>query len=876
MAQKVLDLDAEEGEQPERKTPARLAPVKSQNTDVLTLSNDPEILLKQGAFLLGEKQAKNVHRLDPNMCRVALDVFLRRKNREVRLAKVPDPFKTLEGIMSEFPGLTKTNSAEIKKRLARWKPDAPLRDEGFDSRERPEDIEPEPIENKEVQTAPDGMEVNVYNVKGSTPVAESNPRRRDGPSVGEIKEIEPAITPITDLIGDRPPRNLTDLYHRWPIEGDDRYHIRVERTKPRTFQGVQVAGLVAEIRGRRVTEAEIQHVYGGAEYKLQLYGPDPRSRQSNQDGEFKIKALTEPFTLIVPVYPPNMMALPGTENNNMQQPSQPFGGMPKITNASDAAIHKVDTQHTQYMFEQQQAKELEAAKAQNNLFTIFDRQAAENLKHEREESRRREERSEKQLEAERIAREKQEQALKEAKDASGDTLLKLFEKLGPDRQGEIQRATDYYKGQLEVVRHSFEDQIKAMRDRHEGDLRRADERQKDGEHQYRLLLEQERMGHTKTVETERSSWANRERDLREHFDKQLIAAEKQHQQRVDDMKERHATELRGLEKMQLQMMNTIKESFDVKSNVSDQTHKMMLQNTLERLEDARGEAQRAREEADDAKDLGKQLERMEQQASLLGYEKKDADAPRGWAEKLAVTAGAGISQLMSNANEWLPAVMEKRQQQQLQMAQLQAQNPRPQMSPQQQAAVQQQQRAAAMRQQGGTDQGRANQVFRTRGAQWGSEGQAPPVSASMANEDLGFRESTPPTPPPAQKEAVQPKPAEESEVVNTEGHEAEEMPSMFPKKFVDAFTEEGVGILLVQVEKQIQLQVDPAGFANIYVPQFPEQAQLLFQQFKPEEVVEMIRGIKGAEKSPILRREGGKWLQALWKAIPKVLAAQTS
>ena len=102
------------------------------------------------------------------------------------------------------------------------------------------------------------------------------------------------------------------------------------------------------------------------------------------------------------------------------------------------------------------------------------------------------------------------------------------------------------------------------------------------------------------------------------------------------------------------------------------------------------------------------------------------------------------------------------------------------------------------------------------------------------------------------------------------------MQSMFPKKFVDAFTEEGVGVLLVQVEKQIQLQVDPAGFANLYVPQFPQQAQLLVQDFKPEEIVDMIRRIEGAEKSPLLRREGGKWLQALWKEIPKVLAAQTS
>ena len=146
-----------------------------------------------------------------------------------------------------------------------------------------------------------------------------------------------------------------------------------------------------------------------------------------------------------------------------------------------------------------------------------------------------------------------------------------------------------------------------------------------------------------------------------------------------------------------------------------------------------------------------------------------------------MTAGAGISQLMSNANEWLPAVMEKRQQQQMQIAQLQAQNPRPQMTPQQQAAVQQQQRAAAARQQQQpqpqqpSQQQQANQVFRTRGAQWASDGQPAPVSAPVANSDLGFRESAPPQPPPPpaqKKEVAEPKPAEQSELVNTEGHEA--------------------------------------------------------------------------------------------------------
>src|SRR5690606_23025254 len=117
-----------------------------------------------------------------------------------------------------------------------------------------------------------------------------------------------------------------------------------------------------------------------------------------------------------------------------------------------------------------------------------------------------------------------------------------------------------------------------------------------------------------------------------------------------------------------------REAMDVKTTVSETTHKLTLKQLEERLEDAREEAARAREEAEEAKELTTVLEKAERQAPLPGFEQKDADEPKGPWERFAATAGAGLSQALSNANEWLPQMMEAnraraQQQQAMMMAQ---------------------------------------------------------------------------------------------------------------------------------------------------------------------------------------------------------------
>lgn len=842
--------------------------------DVFTLSGDPEVLEEQCNFL-GIPFDKARY-LTPRDCRVALDTLIRIVVRKAKTAGELDLFAAAERHMEEFPGLTKTNSAEIKKRI-----------ELFRTGKRVDD----PLESSQgQQIAPNGEEVKLYFEGGEEDIPQPKKLRRDGVTVGRIKEIAtPPMMTNEDLVGDRPPKNLVDLYHRWPIADNPQYFIRIERTKPKAYQGINTAGLVAEIRGRPVTEAEIQQLYGGSEYELTLYGPDPRSQGKEDTGEIRIKALTEPFKLVVPIYPPNLFALPGTEQF-MQTPLnnlQPFGTAQRPTTPSDAAIHKTEKQHEQYMLDKQEKQQAEENKAASSFFGIFAKQNEAQLAYEREQLRRKEDESarkeklyEDRIAAEKARREKQEEDLRRTKEDSTHSMFKMIKELGPDRDGEIRRMVETHQLQISTLRAAFEDQIKAMRDRHDSDLRRSDERLKDLESQYRLLIEQDRSSHQRTLEEERRSWDKRERDLREQFDKLMISQEKQHVQRVEDMKERHQTEVKGLERSQTQMMGIIKESFDTKLAVSDQTHQMLLKQAEDRFNDIQEESRRLREEAAELKDLPTMLEKARASAEALGYSKSDADAPKDWKDRAVSMLGSGITQFLSSADSWMPQVIEQRQQKQVVMAQLAASNQQQQQQQQQERIRlqhQQQQQAMAAQQRRAAQAAAAPfagppatpatetpgnaPMKRTSGAQWASEGQSAPRPVELPSQPLvGFQEATKAQtattdPPSTEISAIKPAPVASDEEIQV------------PAKFVEAFTYEGAIQFLFAAEQQIKNRQEPAGFAALFTSKYRMAAEKLVQNFTPEEVVSAVKGIDGLEMSPILTRAGQKWLQELWRDL---------
>lgn len=737
-------------------------------------------------------------------------------------------------------------------------------------------------EDDEDEVSPVRMDgdVRVYHEGGTYPPDNPDPYKRDGITVGPIMEREKP--PHEDLVGDHVPQTLEDLYGRWPIVKDTNYYLRIVRTAPKKYQGVDATGLVAEIRGQKITEAQIQRHFGGKEYEVTLYGPDPRGRV-DAEGEPVIKALTEAIKIVVPALPPNLAALPQEtmqQFNMIPNPMNPYGpvAMPPTT-AADAHIVKANASYFADITKLQQAENEKRLAASEKITTGVMNFMSESQKLQLNQAKEDAERRERLLQ-EQIKELKTQLELAKnnttavaaevakSKDESHRGLMEFVAKMGPDKEAEIRRLSDYYTQQVEVLRRSHDDQIKAMRDRHDGDLRRADERVRDTESKYQQMLEQERSQSRQMLESERSQWAMREKELREQNDKQLTAERQMTQQRIDDMKERHASELRQMEKAHERELRTLQEANGVKATVSDQTHKMALQQAEQRVQELQAQIEELKAELEEAKDIPTQLEKMEHTASILGYEKKDASEPKTPLDRFLSTAGAGVSQFLGSANEWLPGLMAQRAQAQQaaaaaraalpppQQRRMQApQQPIPQQGPAQQQPAPQQQRV----------------VRRQTGAQWAEQGvriQPPPQAEERA--PLGFQPpDTQGTPAPTTTSTPPPPPAAENMT-----QEEQENKSPFPPKFREHFPDEALVAFLVQVENQINNSTPATSFADLFLMQYPEAADRLVSNFTANEIIAAVAAMEGSETAAILRRDGKKWLQRLFVELRKGLDAR--
>jgi hypothetical protein len=380
-------------------------------------------------------------------------------------------------------------------------------------------------------------------------------------------------------------------------------------------------------------------------------------------------------------------------------------------------------------------------------------------------------------------------------------------------------------------------------------MRRSDERLKDNESFYKRLLEDER-----------SKYAERERDLRSEIEKIRREERDLAQQRLSEAKERFESEMRQAEKGHEREMRSLREAWDTKMSVAEKTNQMTLSTLQERLRDAQEEADRVREEAKESADPVKVMEKAKAQAEAMGFEKKD-DAPKTALDRFMSTAGAGLSQALSTINEWGPQMLAARAAGAAGapgVPQLPPPMPRPGLN-----------RALPGRQLRPNQQPQQPQRKPTRAVVWATEHVRPPVQQELPDTPLGFQPVEEPRPavempaPPAQASAPVEAPNQA---------EAFEFPPL-PEKFTAVFSKEVIFGFLLQAEQAINNVIDPEVFADQIFAQFPVEAATLADSFTADDVLETVRGIEGADASPILRRDGMKWIGDLWDAMAKRKAA---
>jgi hypothetical protein len=711
----------------------------------------------------------------------------------------------------------------------------------------------------------------VHSTGDKVPATDPMASRRTAPTVGPIESR------VEDLVGDRPPRTLADVYARWSLlgrRGGEDFYLRVERAYPKKFGGIDVNGYLGEIRDVVCNEEQFGRFFGKGQYQLQLYGPDPKGRRDDDGGRL-VKALTDVFTIDIPdIYgPPKLVPMPskpkgqhhpqeGTMFPGQPNPLNPFGtgqfGMPTPTTQADAAVHKTSLDFAASMMGQRQ-RDLEERERQirsadggnagappKHVFEFIgqaNRQQAEAMRNDadaRERILRHQlDRSEK--ERERVMEEVRE--LKRTVEngrasASGDAL-----EIAKLRDGDAQRLHEHYRNQLDNAQRSHDDQNRSLKEAHEAEIKRERDRFTEQQTYYdRQLAEERRRAQDREKELKDEGERVR-REEREQADKRVSEAEKRAEERLKDQENQHQRELR-----------TTKETYESRVDTTKTKMEFELSHTRERLEDARQEATKAKEEAEKAKDPVTAVKEFEAKAKELGLEKPDPGEPKTMWDRFAAAAGSGVGQALANTDLSTLAGA-------LRGAVVPGARPGPQQMPPGQRPQQLPPGQRAPQQRGPS----------SRAMQWASEGARipgptaqpqPPQVVQQEPQPRPVQPAQPEPPAPAPAQAAQPEPpAQQPEQA------APQQIQLPTHRLREVFGDEPIVQFIGNVEQAINTGFDPGEFATMFFAQFPGDAGKLATDFGPDDAVTFVKGIPIAAASPVLRRDGKKWLEKLWESM---------
>jgi hypothetical protein len=800
------------------------------------------------------------------------------------------PFKAYSQMSPRERGMAKAQWAKrLRKEARKRRIDeeeflAMTEDERATAREKNPEQEPPPkkrarknktngaaptLEAVAAKHAPQEPAPVVSTTADQVPPTESDPRRRTHMSIGPIKPVEGE-----DLVGVAAPKTLQDIYARWPI-GDGQHYLRVERVQPKVWQQLPVAGYLAEIK-EPITEEQFQRFFGGKEYAVTLYGPDPKGRQDPNTGLPVIKAKTDPIKIHVPMLPPNLAVLPAakpTKKEEVEQMGQhnPFAtlfgagqaGVPMTP--ADATMHRTTMDFMGGILKRGEDESRELRRELDKRGNMSDgalRVIGDTNKAAMDASARAAEAREKvlneQLSEARAERRRLEEKIdRMAQNGKGDgEALKTLEILNPQAAAAdaLNSAKERHADELRHTRETHSETLRALKDRHKEEMDRARERERDTEDRNRRKVEDLEKAAEKREKELKEEIDRVRRDEREVAETRVKETEKRYEDRIRDVKEQHDRELRMNEQHSTTRLDTQKATLEMAKN-----------NAEERAQAAREEAERARQEAEDAKDPIKVKEKAEGLAEAFGYEKKDENAPQTAGERLAAGVGLGLGKALESAQDWLPGTLKE-------VAQIRAghtpgqpgtpQLP-PGMTPAQAAAM-----AAAQQQ---------PPRRRTRAVAWASQGGVPVAGAQpkVPQGDVGMSglaESQPAQPAPAQPAEAAPPPTGNA----APGPEAQPAQPVQPVNapeppVIQRLREAGIGPELVaqfrqEVEMAIETGFSADMFAERFVKAYPEPSLQLSTRVQPNDVFEIVEAMGGAG-SPILRRDGKKWVETLWEGL---------
>lgn len=488
----------------------------------------------------------------------------------------------------------------------------------------------------------------VYTANDDLP-PEERPMQRDGFTVGPIQP--PDGMDLPDFAGRPPPGNLTELCQLFPI-GNGQHYIRVERTQPKSFGGRSIAGLLTEIR-YPIAEVEFARRFGGGHYELVVYGPDPTGRPDPLTGQTMVKPLTKKIGVDYPGNPileasdmdPGIPGYPGYGR-------RPLGptGMPSMGPA-DASAMKSNLDFAGRLITEERAENRElrrqvAAQPASNAGAL-----EPVLGVMKEQTK---------LVADSLGNEanRQQKVYELQINQQNETISALRDELRRLRDKPVDNNAGAWGAMAEVVKAAApqgrsSDELTRITDSHRDELRRVNESHRDDntrreeahkrevegvrstyEERIRILnseVETERRRGRDDVANERRIHEDREKQLRDQYDERIRQTGDRHAADLERMRTDHQRELQSVER---------------NANLVAKTKEVSLETRITSLQE---QLDRARNEAADKEDLEAQLAKTEHMASLLGFTRNEG--PKDWKEHLA----AAFSHAISNADKILDA-----------------------------------------------------------------------------------------------------------------------------------------------------------------------------------------------------------------------------
>ncbi len=625
------------------------------------------------------------------------------------------------------------------------------------------------------------------------------------------------------------------------------------------WEKIAVAGYLGEIT-TPISEEEFQRRYGGKEYLVTLYGPDPKGRHDPNTGDPIIKAKTEAIRVTVPMLPPNLRVLPAakaTKKEEAMGQDSSFGALFGLgavpATPAEATMHRTSVDFMEKLLKRgdDETRELrrELDKRGNMSGDVL-RVIGDTNRHALEAQSRASEARERALQDTLVEERKERRRLEEKLDSivqnqrgGEQNTLETLKLLNPTEAARdaMNAARERHSEEMRHTRETHQTTLQALKETHQNEMSRERDRYRDMEQHYRHKIDDIEKHAEKREKDLKDEIERVRRDERDVAQERIRETEKRFEDRINDMKEQHTRELRMNEQHATTRLETAKTTLEFQRQAAE-----------ERAQAAREEADRARQEAEDARDPIKVKEKAESLAEAFGYTKADENAPQTPTERLASGVGMGLGKALEGLQEWLPGTMKEIAQMRSGIPagplppgvrpphQLPAPQPRMQPPPAQQ---QPRPRARAVAWASKADVPMDGSVPRVPSGEVGMQAQPSPTNGAAAQPD-----QAPAVAAPTQQGAA---------AVNAD----------LQRRFGAAgITAQYITEFRNEVERAIETGFSAQVFAQRFAQTYPEPSLQLARGFRPQDLFQVVEAMGGAD-SPVLRRDGKKWVESMWQAL---------